>query len=433
MLVWGRWGLVRERAFLNDGALYYPWAIALVCGTVSARPSHTGQHRLQALLIRCYAFVHLNGAPWRLLQRRQRPARARALNFRPPVLVLEPELEWVLKRAFGPVAWSPALPLAGKKLVDLALRLDVAGRIAARLPRALLEQEMGPEAAHRLREQYVAIVAREALLERALDLVLRQAKIANVPCILLKYAALSRMGALRAGARSASDIDVLVPRASARRLQNALIGNGYKVVGLPESAHQLAPLQDPNGALLELHTHLPGISLGPGQPFAGADELIAAGLTHQAGDALVPSPAVMTAHALAHGLVQHAGAPHMYSPVKTFADLADLQQAGHEALEPAGAFLTAVMTADDLTSALTLARALQQGDLVTASHGPAGALLRHAVASQLDCGYATRLRLRMLTHPGPTSLHLTPSRVFSALRETWCKLRDQLFNLRKQA
>jgi hypothetical protein len=292
---------------------------------------------------------------------------------------------------------------------------------------------MGSEAAQRLREQYVGIVGREALLDHALELLLQQAEISDVPCILLKYAALNRIGALRVGARSASDIDVLVPRASARRLQDALVRNGYTEVGLPESAHQLAPLQDPNGGLLELHTHLPGISLGPRQPFAGADELIAAGLTVRAGNALVPSPAMITAHALVHGLVQHANAPHMYSALKTFADLADLQDAGHGAFEEAGPFLTAGMTEDDFVSALTLARALQRGDLVTAMSGPAGAVLRHALASQLDRGYAARLRLRLLTHPGPASRHLTPGRIFLALRESCSWLRGHLQNLRRQA
>jgi hypothetical protein len=241
------------------------------------------------------------------------------------------------------------------------------------------------------------------------------------------------MRALRPGARSASDIDILVPRASSRPFQEALLRNGYQEVGLPESAHQLAPLQDPNGGLLELHTHLPGISLGPGQPFFGADELIAAGLTLRAGNALLPSPAIMTAHALAHGLVQHANAAHMYSPLKTIADLADLQAAGHVAFEEAGPFLTGAMTESDLSHALALARALQQGDLVGAMSGSSGTLLRHALASQLDRGYAVRLRLRLLTHPGPASLHLTPSRVFAALRESWGWVRDQLKNLRRPA
>jgi hypothetical protein len=296
----------------------------------------------------------------------------------------------------------------------------------------VLERELAPAAAQRLREQYVAVVGREALLERALVLVLEQAEALKVPCVLLKYAALARMGVLRPGARSASDIDVLVPHGSAQHLQATLVRSGYREVGLPESAHQLAVLQDPNGAFVELHVHLPGVTLGPGKPFATADDLIGAGLTRPSGNALLPDPAIVTAHAIVHGLVQHARAPHGYSALKTFADLADLEQAGYGAFEQVRVFLTTAMTDGDLTSALTLERALRQGDLEAAMTGPAGVLLRHAIAGQLDRRYATRLFSRMLTQPGPTSRHLTLGRLFVALREIWELAYSRAGKLRKQ-
>ena len=348
-----------------------------------------------------------------------KPVQLRPLGFRPPRLVLDPELEWVLLRALGPASWAPTKPIFGQRLVDVALLLDVAARIAARHPRELIEREMGPNAAHRLREQYVATVARSAMLDHALHELLERARALDVPCILLKHAALSRMGVLRVGSRVASDVDVLVPQASAAQFQAELVRNGYNEVSLPESAHQLPILQDSNGSLLELHLHLPGVSLGPGQPFATADDLISSGLTRQLGNALVPDPAIVTAHALVHGLVQHARAPHSYSALKTFADLADLEQAGFGAFEQAGAYLKTAMTEVDLASALTLARALQQGDLETAMLGPTGVLLRHALASRLDRGYAIRLFSRMLTQPGPTSAHLTAGRLLFAVREVW--------------
>ena len=366
-----------------------------------------------------------------MLWQKPQTVRARPLGFRPPRLVVDAELEWVLQRAFGPLTWTPRTPVLGQRLVDVALRLDVAARIAARQPRELVEREMGPIAAQRLREQYVGTVARGALLDHALDQLLERARDSDISCILLKYAALNRMGVLRVGSRVACDIDVLVPHGSAGQFQTALVRKGYQEVGLPESAHQLPMLRDPNGSLIEVHLHLPGVTLGPGRAFATADDLIAAGLTHQSGSALLPDPAIVTAHALAHGLVQHARAPHGYSPLKTFADLADLEQAGYGAFEQASVFLTAAMTAGDLTSALSLARALQQGDLETAMRGPMGVLLRHALASQLDRGYATRLLLRMLTQPGPTSVHLTKDRLLVALREVWNWAYSSAVGLRK--
>jgi len=343
----------------------------------------------------------------------------RPFGFRPPPFALDAEVEWVLQRAFGPVTWTPTKKVFGVRLAEVALRLDLAARIAARQNRQQLEREMGSGAAQRLREQYVASVARGALLDHALEQLLERARSAEVTCILLKYAALNRMGVLRIGARVASDVDVLVPHARARQFQAFLKESGYQDLGLPESSHQLPALRDANGILIELHLHVPLVTLGPGQPFARADDLLAAGLTIQSDNAQLPNPAVVAAHAIAHGLMQHAQVPHVYSPLKTFADLADLQGATPNIFEQARTYLLRTMTAEDLASVQALGSALTGGDLETAMEGGPGILLRHALASQLDHRYAIRLRLGSLTHRRGTSVRRSPAQLFRALRAAW--------------
>jgi Uncharacterised nucleotidyltransferase len=343
----------------------------------------------------------------------------RPLGFRPPRLTLDADLEWVLQRAFGPSTWVPRAPVSGQRLVEFALRLDLAARIAARQQRELLEQEMGARAAHRMREQYVATVARGAVLDHALHQLLERAKASEVSCILLKYAALSRMGVLRVGSRVASDIDVLVPHDRARQFQAILKEKRYQDLGMPESSHQLPALRDPNGVLIELHLHVPLVTLPPGQRFAGADDLLAAGLAKQAHNALLPDAAIVAAHAIAHGLMQHARAPHMYSPLKTFADLADLQIVRPAVITQARSYLSRTMTANDLTSVQTLAGALADGDLETAMAAGPGLILRHALASQLDRRYAIRLRLGTLTPRRGMSVLRSPARLFRSLRAAW--------------
>lgn len=350
--------------------------------------------------------------------------RVRPLGFTPPRFALDAEMEWVLQRALGPLDWAPATSISGERLVNVALRLDLAARIAARQPRELMEREMGATAAHRLREQYVGAVAREALLDHALHELSAQAMASNVYCILLKYAALNRMGVLRVGSRVASDLDVLVPAARAREFQAFLKENGYEDLGLPESSHQLPALRDRNGVLIELHVHLPLITLAPGQPFAQAEHLLAAGLTIQSGDALLPDPAIVTAHAIAHGLMQHAQVPQVYSPLKSFADLADLQLLRPNLIEDARPYLSRTMTADDLTSVQTLAQALSDGDLEAATTGGAGIILRHALASQLDRRYAVGLRIGSLTRDRGTSVVRSPAQLFRSLRAAWAWLRS---------
>ena len=354
-----------------------------------------------------------------MLRQTQHPVRMRPLGFRPPPLALDAELEWVLQRAFGPSAWRPTKHASEQRLVEVALRLDLAARIAARQPRQLLRAEMGTTAAHRLHEQYIGTVARGALLDQALSQLLERASNAGVSCILLKYAALNRMGVLQVGSRVASDVDVLVAQVDARRFQAFLKEGGYEDKGSPEPSHQLPALLGPNGVLVELHLHIPLVTLAADQSFARAEDLFAAGLTTQSDGALLPHPAVAAAHAIGHGLMQHAQAPQMYSPLKTFADLADLQMTRAGVVEEAIPYLARTMTAEDLTSVQTLARALQTGDLETAMGGGPGLILRHALASQLDHRYAIRLRLGSLTERRGTSVSRSPAQLFSALRSAW--------------
>lgn len=354
-----------------------------------------------------------------MLRQKRHPVQMIPLGFQPPLFPLDAEVKWVLQRALGPLTWEPQVPLSGQRLVDLALRLDLAARIAARQPRAKIDGEMGSQAYHRLREQYVATVAREATLEHALSQLLDHASAAEVPCILLKYAALSRMGALRVGARVAGDVDVLVPHAQARPFQAFLEGHGYQDLGLPESSHQLPALRDPNGVLIELHVHVPLVTLGPGRRFLCADDMLAAGLTSSSGKGLLPDPAILAAHAITHGLVQHAQVPHVYSPLKTFADLADLQLVRPSVIERALSYLAGTMTSEDLMSVQSLTRSLLEGDLESAMSGGPGRILRHALASQLDRRYAVRLRLEGLIKKRGTSVTRDPAQLLRALRAAW--------------
>jgi hypothetical protein len=171
--------------------------------------------------------------------------------------------------------------------------------------------------------------------------------------------------------------------------------------------------------LVELHVHVPLVTLASGQPFARADDLLAAGLTRESDGALIPDLAVLAAHAIAHGLMQYAQVPQVCSALKTFADLADLQLARPGVLEQACAYLIRTMTEEDLTSVETLAEALENGDLHAATSGGPGVILRHALASQLDRRYATWLRLSGLFQHRGTSVRRNPAQLFKSLRAAW--------------
>lgn len=329
------------------------------------------------------------------------------LGFKPPLFALDADVEWVLLRAFGPPDARPRKKTAPERALSLASALDLGARIASRQAHELLCEELGVEASTILRAHYLDNVARDALLGVSLNALLDHAERRSVPCILLKYAALSRLGVLRPGSRSAVDLDVLVPTRSAEQFQALLQGFGYRDLGLPASRHQLPGLSDPSDVLIELHRHVPAVTLPGDDIFVEADRLLQSELVIRRSNAWVPTPALLAAHTLAHSLVQHARAPHMCSPLKAIADLADLHRTGHR-LEGATSFLGRAMPKQDVDDAIGLTNALLSADLEAAQRGGVGTLLRHALASRLDERYAASLRLRGLTRPGPTSIHFDP-------------------------
>ena len=154
-----------------------------------------------------------------------------------------------------------------------------------------------------------------------------------------------------------------------------------------------------------------------------AEDLISNELARASAGVLLPDAAIVAAHVLVHGFVQHARAPHAYSPLKVFADLADLEALGHRDLERAARFTTAALAPEDVLAALAVTRALGRGDLNEAQRGRGGPLLRHALASQLDARYALFLRLRGLVFPGLTPLDLSSAHALRAVRELWLRAR----------
>ena len=319
-------------------------------------------------------------------------------------------------RAFGPRAAVARPPHSAAKAFALARELGLASRIGARHSHAVLLDELGEPIAAELSRSRVEVAALEALLRQAVTEVVQAGHALGAPCVLLKFAALNRLGVARPGSRGATDIDVLVPRPLVKSLEVELFSRGYRPdTTVSASAHQRQGIITPEGVLLELHLHVPGLRLAHSADYVGAEDLMFAGLVVRSGGAWVPTSAVLVAHAILHGFSQHARAPHMHSPLRTFADLIDLVDHDPASFDLAGALLGHSLLPRDVTDILDDARSLAAGE----AHGtmPSRRALRHAIASQLDSSYARQLRLRVFTQPGPGSVHLTPKRLISLLGE----------------
>jgi Uncharacterised nucleotidyltransferase len=316
------------------------------------------------------------------------------MRFRPPPLAIFPEVRWMLLRAFGPAGAPFTGPLEAGKALGLARTFEVSARIAARQGRERLAAELGPEAAAGFARDRRAAAASGLRLMEAVRQVAEAAAPLEIPLAFLKFAALEGAGLLAAGSRDACDVDVLAPGGRVRDLHRALIGAGYRTSSMPAMEHQLPPLSAPSGAVVEIHRHLPGVRVGGG-PSATFEALDRAGLLAPQADlpgrCSAPSPEVLAAHVLVHGLGQHGYWPASYSLLKTVADLVDL---GADVLTPrALAWIAKDVPAGEAEAVRRLCLRLADGEDPAAWNGSEEALLRHILAGRLDPGYERSLRL----------------------------------------
>lgn len=312
----------------------------------------------------------------------------------PPQPPWSSELLWVLNRAFS--RDLPALPVgAPSQALNLARRLELSGRIAARLGRERCWAELGEPCGDELYEDFLTNVAAASALQAAQDRVQVVAARHDIPIVWLKFAGLRAAGLVRVGSRIASDLDVLAPEPAARRLWEALRREAQlQTYGARSYEHQLEALADRAGAVVELHTMLPGV-LAPSGRFLRWQELSQLGqlrqVTYGSQACQVPKPAIMAAHALAHGLLQNAAAPQAYSPLRMLGDLLDLRTEVPNAVLEAGQWLDARVGEAGAFDAERLCRVLADAS-PTALRQESSELLRHCLAARLDADYAASLR-----------------------------------------
>ncbi|HEY3571641.1 MAG TPA: nucleotidyltransferase family protein [Thermoanaerobaculia bacterium] len=324
----------------------------------------------------------------------------RPLRFRPPRLALSPEARWMLLRAFGPAgapfpkAVDPAAALA------MARRFEVSARIAVRQGRERLRAEVGEETA----AEYARDRARAAAVGmRLMGEARRVAEVAaglGCPLACLKFAALEGTGLLAAGSRGACDVDLLAPGDRAEELWRALAAAGFRGSGMPEAEHQLPALAGPQGGVVEIHRHLPGVRL-EGAASASFEALDRAGLLlplpDLPGRCVAPAPEVLAAHGLVHGLGQHGYWPSSYSLLKMVADLLDLGSL----TDRAAAWVARDVSDEEASAVRRLLERLAAGEDPAGWEGPEEELLRHILAGRLDEEYAGALRLGLF-RPQPS-------------------------------
>ena len=164
----------------------------------------------------------------------------------------------MLHRAFA----KPELPVPPPRdptsAVDIALRFDLGARIGSRTAPSTLKAELGPSADEITRACHLA-AANGLRYEATLRQVAGLATSRGIPLVILKGSAICLLGMSAPGARSFSDLDILVPVDRILELRTSLVAAGWTLSALDGSEHQEAPLTHPALGMIELHRCIPGV------------------------------------------------------------------------------------------------------------------------------------------------------------------------------
>lgn len=327
------------------------------------------------------------------------------VRFDPPPLAASAELRWLLLRSFGPPEAPFADRLDGARAIKLARDLDLAPRLATRTPAHVLVAEVGSDGARTLT---LASLAAEAMGRRVLSLMRRVAEVAAdlaEPVVALKFAALALRGRVRPGERSVCDLDVLLTADGAERVERVFVAQGFSVVRSIELDYHRPMLVGAGGLVLELHVALPGVHLPAGAASLAAleDAGLLEAYPELPGRCFLPTPELLLAHVLVHGVAQHGFAPLAYPFTRMLADLIDLglgSPDGEELLGRAAPLISGEINGAEGAALRTLCTALAAGDVSLVeeerSDLPEAVLLRHAVLGPLDKEYQAALKLRGL-------------------------------------
>jgi Uncharacterised nucleotidyltransferase len=306
-------------------------------------------------------------------------------------MAIDADLAWLLHAAFANAFVDP-VPADDVRALHLARSTQLSGRIAKRLERWRGAPELTGLGAE-LDGDYYTNIAMEGLLTQALERIAGLADRRGVPIVALKFAGLRRAGVVTPGTRVASDIDLLLPKLEAKAFWQALLDVGFRRTQTHEYAHQLEALVDPYGAIVDLHVHVPYVSVEK-RGFASAEQLMLHGLVRRSSGALfVLQPALLAAHAIAHALLQNRATPQTYSPLRMVSDIMDLRRVQADVVSAAASYLAPELRAT-CNALERLCVALSNGTFTGVGFDGTReqALLWHCLAARLDFEYSEELR-----------------------------------------
>ena len=349
-----------------------------------------------------------------------------AFPFRPPAVEIRPGVAFALDLAFGPAGVLLPAPSEGEtdRVFEAARSMALAARIAARWPREVLVEGLGPESASGFALALRRTGAVELQAEAVAEHIARLGANLGLPVLFLKGAALLLEDLVLPGSRGLGDVDVLTPEGRQQELQDRLKAEGcFEPQDLPSGEHQLQVLGHPLGLAVEVHLCIRGIRNRSGDSFTWTDVDESGAydsVSRFDGDARTPTSDLLLAHAVVHGLAHHGLNPKSYPMLRFVADIIDLDLAGavesgsYERWMP---WVERDVSRREVEALAEMCRRLTGGES-TARFWPgnddAALMLRHLVLGAVDIEYRDSLRIRSLAS-------VMPSRGRSAtlLRTLW--------------
>jgi hypothetical protein len=316
-------------------------------------------------------------------------------RFSPPPLDVDSATRWVLQRAFGP----PDMPLSAAETPGDALQragaLGVGARIGARTAAEVLTHDLDTDTAatfgRQTRQALEAALAYDALAATLAE----HAAALGAPIVLLKGHALHAGGHAAPGSRTIGDLDILVAEPTVEPLHRALRQAGFRAAPGAGNEQHLPPLAAPGWGIVDLHYLMRGVG-DPSTGWLDATAVLSIGEPPEViPNCWVPDRLLLAAHALAHGIEQHASSPLPYPLPRMIADLTDLlpdEQSWSKAMTQLEERLRTSLQPGELESARDLALGLASGNPLEDLSQGARQLLAHLLAHALDEEYRASLR-----------------------------------------
>lgn len=222
-------------------------------------------------------------------------------------LQLSTSTRWVVARSLLTPDLPVELPQDLDSIPTEATRLRVAPRIYVRCGRGQLARELGEPLAGFFLSSSRHAALQALKIEAQVHHVAEVARRHGLQFALLKGAALHLLRYAGVGARPLVDLDLLAPKDDAHRLQRALLSEGWERTTAWRSDYHLPPLHRAGSLPVEIHDHVPLITVN-GTTWATWNDLQVCGLlvplTALAPGVTALAPQALMGHALAHAVVQ---------------------------------------------------------------------------------------------------------------------------------